>query len=96
MKNKSVFSQIIILIIVAVLCIVLTATIALLAGSVNTDILNLSNLNISNMIPVIIIGGFISCVVIGIIVLVVSKNIFFKAKDEIKNYFSENEDGGKK
>lgn len=96
MKNKSVFSQIIILIIVAVLCIVLTATIALLAGSVNTDILDLSNLNISNMIPVIIIGGFISCVVIGIIVLVVSKNIFFKAKDEIKNYFSENEDGGKK
>jgi len=48
------------------------------------------------MIPIIIIGGFISCVVVGIIVLVVSKNIFFKAKDEIKNYFSENNDGGKK
>lgn len=96
MKKKSVFSQIIILIIVALICIVLTVTIALLAGSANTDFFHFSNLNFSNMIPIIIIGGFISCVVVGIIVLVVSKNIFFKAKDEIKNYFSENNDGGKK
>lgn len=96
MKNKSIFSQIIILIIVAVLCILLTATMALLAGSANVDIFDFSNLNISNMIPVMIVGGFISCVVIGIIVLIVSKNVFFKAKDEIKNYFSEKDDGGKK
>ena len=96
MKNKSIFSQIIILIIVAVLCILLTAAMALIVGSANVDIFDLSNLNISNMIPVMIVGGFISCVVIGIIILIVSKNVFFKAKDEIKNYFSEKDDGGKK
>ena len=33
------------------------------------------------MIPVFIIGGFISCVVIGISVLFVSRSIFFKVKD---------------
>lgn len=96
MNKKSVFSQIIILIAVALLCIVLTVTIALLVGSANTDFFDFSNLNFSNMIPVILLGGFISCVVVGIIVLFILKNIFLKAKGEIKNYFSKNNDGGKK
>lgn len=89
MKNKSLFSQLIILIIVAVVCILLTAGMALLFGSVETSLFDLRNLNISNMIPVIIIGVFLSCVVVGITVLFVSRNSFLKFKD----YISDKKDG---
>ncbi len=90
MKNKSVFSQIIILIIISLVCIILTLAIAFLVGSAKTDIIDFSNLNLSNMIPVLIIGGFISCVIVGIIVLFLAKTVFFKVKD----YFHEKNNGG--
>lgn len=93
MKNKSVFSQIMLLIIIALICVILTVVIALFAGSVDTTLFDFENLNFSNMWPVILLGGFISCVVIGIAVLFISRSIFFKAK----NYFTktnENENGG--
>lgn len=93
MKNKSFFSQIVLLIILFVICVILTVGIALLAGSYNTTLFDFENLNFSNMIPVLILGGFISCVVVGISVIFVSRSIFYK----VKNYLSEDyKNGGDK
>lgn len=92
LKNKSFFSQIILLIVLALVCIVLTVGVALFAGSFNTTFFDLRNLNFANMIPVLIIGGFISCVVIGITVLYVSRSVFLKVRD---NFIEINKkDGG--
>lgn len=92
MKNKSLFIQIIALIILAVVCLLLTGTIAVLAGSLNTELFDFENLNFSNMIPVLIIGVFISCVIVGICFLFVARTAFFKAKD----YLKENQKNNKK
>lgn len=92
MKNKSFFSQIILLIILSLICIMLTFGIALFAGSCNTTLFDFSNLNFSNMIPVLILGGFISCIVVGICVLFTARSIFYKLKD----YFFDNNGGDKK
>lgn len=92
MKNKdTLFSKIIILAIVVMACIVITLTATLAIGSLDSNIFDFSNLNLYNAVPVLIIGGIISCFVIGIGVLFLSRNIFYK----FKNYFFE-EDGGKK
>ena len=87
MKNKSLFIQIVSLIILAVICLLITVAVAFLLGSLNTDIFDFENLNFSNMIPVLIIGGFISCVLVGICFLFVARTAFFKVKD----YLEENE-----
>ena len=87
MKNKSVFTQCISLIILAVVCIVLTVSAALLVGSLNVDLFDFENLNFSNMIPVFIIGGFISCVLVGICFLFLARTAFFRAK----NYLDDSE-----
>lgn len=92
MKNKSFFSQIMLLIIVSVICIVLTVGVAFLAGSHTATLLDFENLNFANMIPVLAIGGFLSCVVVGITVLFVSRAVFLKVKD----YLSNNNNGGDK
>ncbi len=84
MKNKSLFSQIITVIIVGVVCLLITLGIALLAGAVNAELFDFRNLNFSNMIPVLLIGGFISCVIIGICVLFIGKTAFFKIQDYLK------------
>lgn len=93
MKNKTLFSKIMVAIIVAIVCILLTMLIALAVGATDADIFDLKNLNVSNMIPVILIGGFVSCVIVGIIVLFVAKDAFLKAKDY---FFESDKDGGKK
>ena len=87
MKNKSLFVQIISLIVLSVICVLLTVFIALFAGSINIELFDFKNLNFSNMVPVFILGGFISCVIIGICFLFVARAAFFK----VKNYFEENE-----
>ena len=87
MKNKSLFSQVIALIILAVVCLFLTGVIALLAGSLNVELFDFKNMNFSNMIPIFIVGGFISCVFVGICFLFVARTAFFKAKD----FFEETE-----
>ena len=56
-------------------------------GSLDKDIFDFKNLNFSNMIPILIIGGFISCVFVGICFLFVARTAFFKVKD----YLEENE-----
>lgn len=92
MKNKSLFSQIMLLIIMSVICVVLTVGIALFVGSCNTTLFDFKNLNFANMIPVLILGGFISCVIVGITVLFVARSVFLKVKD----YLSDNDGGDKK
>ena len=79
------------LIILSLVCVILTDGIALFVGSCNTTLFDFQNLNFANMIPVLILGGFISCVVVGITVLFVARSVFLKVKD----YFSEtNENNG--
>ena len=79
------------LIILSLVCVILTVGIALFVGSCNTTLFDFQNLNFANMIPVLILGGFISCVIVGITVLFVARSVFLKVKD----YFSEtNENNG--
>ena len=92
MKKKSLFRQIILLIVIALVCMVFTVGIALLAGSLNADLFDFRNLKWSNMIPVLLIGGFFSCVVVGISVLFIGRNAFLKAKQFWEN--NHNENGG--
>lgn len=91
MKKRSVFSGILLLILIAGICIALTVTIALLVGAAEVELFDFSNLNLSNMIPVLIGGGIITCFVVGIAVLFLGRTVFFKVKD----YFFEtdNKDG---
>ncbi len=93
MKKKSLFTQFITLIILAIICILCTVTIAVLAGSLNADLFDFKNLNFSNMLPVLIIGGFVSCVFIGICFLYVARTAFFKAKDYLEDNQKNNEKG---
>ena len=92
MKNRSFFSQIMLLIILSVVCVIVTVGVALFVGSYNTTLFDFENLNFANMIPVLIFGGFISCVVVGITVLFVARAVFLKIKD----YLSDNNGGDKK
>ena len=92
MKNKTLFYRIISLIIVAIVCLLLTITVAVLAGSLNVELFDFSNLNFSNMLPVLIIGAFISCVIVGICFLFVARTAFFKAK----SFLEENQNNNKK
>ena len=87
MNKKPLFSQIIFVVLLAAGCIAITVAIAFLAGSINTDIFDFQNINFSNMIPVLFIGGFISCVIVGISILYVARTVFDKAK----KYLDENE-----
>lgn len=81
MSNKPIFTKIMLVIVVALVCLVLTVLMAFLFGSIDADIFDFSNLNISNMWPVIVVGGFISCVIVGLLVLVLAKDVFIKVKD---------------
>ena len=91
MKNKSVFFKVICLAIIAIVCIFLTVTIALLAGSVEKSIFDFKNLNYGNVIPFLLIGIFISCAIIGIGVLFVSKSVFEKVKDYLDENKNQND-----
>lgn len=84
MKNRSLFIQIISIIIIAVICLLLTISASLLVGSLNVELFDFQNLNFSNMIPILLIGSFISCFVVGICILFVARTAFIKAKDFLK------------
>ena len=81
MKKKSIFTKAIIVICAAMICLIITLSIAFLFGSVNADLFDFSNLNISNMLPIILIGGFISCFIVGILIILLAKDVFMKAKN---------------
>ena len=93
MKNNSLFSQTITLIILAVVCLLFTVAIAVLVGSLNVELFDFKNMNFSNMIPVLIIGCFISCVFIGICFLFVARTAFFKAKEFLEDNQKNNKKG---
>ena len=93
MKSKSLFIQLVVLLIIAVSCILLTIFAAFLVGSLNVELFDFKNLNFSNMLPIFIIGGFISCVILGICFLCVAKTAFFKVKDYFKETETKNEKG---
>lgn len=86
MKNNSLFLQIILLVVLVFICIMTTFTVALLAGSIETSIFDLNNLNLLNMIPVFIFGGIITFFIIVITLLFTSRTLFYKVKD----FFEEN------
>ena len=92
MKNKSFFSQIMLLIILSAICVVLTVGIAIFAGFSGTVLFDFENLNFANMIPVLIFGGFISCIVVGITALFAARSVFLK----VKKYLSDDNGGDKK
>ena len=91
MKKDSLFTKIIILFIVLFVCVAFTLTAAWLIGGMDKNIFDLSNLNLYNAVPVLILGGIISCFVVGIGVLFLSRNVLIK----LKKIFIE-EDGGDK
>lgn len=91
MKNKSFFSQIIFLVILSIICLLVTVGLAFIFGASNTTFFDFKNMNFSNMIPILIIGGFISCVIVGITVLFVARSVFLKIKENINKT---NENGG--
>ena len=82
-----------IIIVVTLICFVLTILTAFLFGSINANVFDFSNLNFSNMLPIIIIGGFVSCVAVGILVIILAKDVFIKVKDYL---FETKNDGGNK
>ena len=84
MKEKSLFSKIILLIVLAVICLLITVSIALLFGAIDSTLIDFKNLNFANMIPVLLIGVFLSCVIVGLAVMFVARTAFFKVKDYLK------------
>ncbi len=78
MKKKSVFAQIIILIVIALIGMVITVCMAWLAGSVDITLFDWKNLNWSNTISVFIIGGILTCITVTVAVIFVSRSVFFK------------------
>ncbi len=94
MKVNSVFTKVILLVILCVICIVATVGIALLAGAVDTTLFDFKKLNLANLIPVLLIGIFFSCVIVGIAVLFIGKSAFLQMRD----YLNENNknNGGNK
>ena len=80
MKDKSLFVQIVFLITLSVICIFLTVVIAFWAGTLSVDLFDFKNLNFSNMILVFMLGGFVSCILVGIGILFVVRTAFLKAK----------------
>lgn len=85
MKNNSLFLQIILLVVLTFVCITTTFTVAFLAGSVETSIFDFKSLNISNMIPVFILGGLITVFTILITLLFTSRTLFYKIRDFIES-----------
>ncbi len=93
MKNKSLFPKIILVIIVTIVCILSTVGISLLAGAIEKTIFDFSNINFANMIPVLLIGLFVSCVIIGIMILFIGKDAIVQVYDYYKK--TNNSNGGK-
>ena len=94
LKDKSFFSRIILLIVLSLICFTITIALTFFAGSYDGALFSFENLNIANMIPVLLLSGFVSCVVIGITLLFIFRAAFIKLKD----YFLENKNtnGGNK
>ena len=80
------------LVIVSVICISVTVGVAVFLGTLKGTILDFGSLNFSNVITALIIGGFISCVIVGIISLFAAKSMFTMVRD----YLSEKNESEEK
>ena len=76
MKKKSVFSKVLTIFIFIMVCLAITVAVALIMGSTETELFDFKNLNISNVIPVIFIGGFVCSITVGILVLFLGRDIY--------------------
>jgi len=81
LKKNSLFSKILLLIVISMLCIILTVTFALLAGSSDKILFDLSKLNLYNAIPILIVGFFVSCCIVSIAMIFILRTIILKIKD---------------
>ena len=86
MKNRSLFKLVVIVVLVAVICFVVTLLAALVAGALDAELLNFENLNLSNVLVVLLIGGFISSAVIGLSFLFLTRTAYNKFRE----YLNEN------
>lgn len=96
MKDKSLFNQFLLIVVLGIICILFTVSAAIIAGSINANLFDFKNFNFGNMIPVLLICGFISCAAIGICILFVGRTAFFKAKELIEKNENKNEKGESK
>lgn len=92
MKKRSTFAMILTVVIVALVGIVLTVLVAFMAGSMDVQLFDFENINLANFIPVIIIGGFLTAITVGFVILFASKSVFMKIWD----YFLEDKKNGGK
>lgn len=90
MKKRSTFAMILTVVIVALVSIVLTILAAFMAGSIDMQLFDFKNLNLANFVLVIIIGGFVTAITVGFVILFAFKNIFTKIRD----YFLEDKKNG--
>ena len=85
MKKKSTFAMILTVAIVALVGIVLTVLVAFMAGSIDAQLFDFENLNLANVISVMIIGGFLTAITVGFVILFASKSVFMKIRDYFLN-----------
>lgn len=81
LKKENLWTKMILLVLIIFLCLFLTLALAFLAGSIEKPLFDLRNLNIGNMIPVLILGGLMSCMVLSICFLLFSKSFSVKIKE---------------
>jgi energy-coupling factor transporter transmembrane protein EcfT len=71
----------VIFVLVIFFCLFLTLALAFFAGSIEKPLFDFRNINLGNMIPVLIIGGLVSCMIISICFLLLSKSFSEKLKE---------------
>ncbi len=81
MKKENLWTKMIVLVLVIFFCLFMTLALAFLAGSVEEPLFDFGNLNFSNMIPVLIIGGLMSCMILSVCFLLFSKSFSGKIRE---------------
>ena len=81
MNRSPIFSRLIMLLIVGFLCIGLTVALAIWAGTCGDILPDPEALNWGNILLVGIIGGLLCCLIIGIMLLFLGKNLIAGIKD---------------
>ena len=81
MKKENLWTKMIILVLVVFFCLFMTLALAFLAGSIEESLFDFKNLNFGNMIPVLIIGGLMSCMILSICFLLFSKSFSHKIRE---------------
>ncbi len=85
MKDKSLFTRVLLLAAVFFICLAMTVGITLIFGAIDVTLFDFSKLNFSNMIPVFIVGLFISFIIVFFVFMFVGRTAFTKFIDYINN-----------